>query len=259
MPPCLIVARKEIRDHLRDTRSLTSTVLYALMGPIVVMLVSLSRSSQGNSRPTLLLSMVSVFALVSAFAGGMNVAMDSMAGERERRSLVPLLLTPAARFDIVIGKWIAASIVGLGALAMTVIGFLGVLVWGASASLLSYAPQLSIWVLLGLLPLALLGSAFHLLVAANSRSTKEAHTWLSMAVFIPMIVGMFLVFFPGWAGSWWFVAPIVGQQSLIARAIEGQPVSLLHGLVLAVVTATSAVPALLATGGVLDRDDVLAG
>jgi sodium transport system permease protein len=234
-----------------------STALYALMGPIVVMLVSVSRSGEGTRRPVLLLSMASVFSLVAAFTGSMNVAMDSMARERERRSLVPLLLNPVSRLDLVIGKWIAANVFGIGAVVLTMAGFLSVLTWGVPQSLPALAGQLFMWVVFGLIPLALLGSAVHLLVAANSRTAKEAHGWLSMVVFVPMLVGMFAVFFPGWIGRWWFVAPIVGQQSLIARSIAGQPVSLLQTVALAAVTVAAAVPALLAASGVLNRDDVL--
>jgi ABC-type Na+ efflux pump permease subunit len=259
MTASLIVARKEIRDHVRDTRSVASTALYALMGPVVVKLVSFSRAAEGTGGPRVLLSMASVFALVAAFAGGMNVAMDSMAGERERRSLVPLLLTPVPRSDLVIGKWIAANVFGVVSVGLTVTGFGLLLTWGASQSLQALAAQLVVWVLCGLIPLALLGSAVHLLVAANSRTTKEAHSWLSMTVFVPMLVGMFMVFFPGWTDGWRFVAPIAGQQSLIARILEGQPVSLLHGVVLAALTLAAAVPPLLATRGVLNRHDVLVG
>src|SRR5512139_1757686 len=102
MRDSLVVARKEIRDHRRDTRSLASTAMYALMGPAVVLLVTFSPVGGGNRRPDLLLSMASVFALVAAFTGGMNIAMDSMAGERERRSLVPLLLNAVPRLSVVV-------------------------------------------------------------------------------------------------------------------------------------------------------------
>ena len=119
---CVIVARKELVDHLRDTRSLLSTSLQALMGPAVVLLVSFSGAMRREASPTLLLSMMSVFALVTAFAGGMNVAMDSTAGERERRSLVPLLMNPVSRRDVVLGKWIATSLFAAGALAINITG-----------------------------------------------------------------------------------------------------------------------------------------
>ena len=92
----MTVALKEIRDHLRDRRSLTSAALYALMGPVVILLVAQSAAAERGGAG-LLLSMMSVFALVSAFTGGMYLALDSTAGERERGSLVPLLLNPVSR------------------------------------------------------------------------------------------------------------------------------------------------------------------
>ena len=103
----LIVARKEIRDHLRDTRSLVSSAFYALMGPLVVGMVSIA--VRGEKSSAVLLSMASVFVLVATFVGGMNIAMDSIAGERERRSLLPLLMNPLLRRDVVLGKWLAIS------------------------------------------------------------------------------------------------------------------------------------------------------
>ena len=68
MTPSLAVAAKEIRDHARDVRSLLSSELMALMGPAVVFLVSLSDRARGPEGATVLLGMLSVFALVSAFA-----------------------------------------------------------------------------------------------------------------------------------------------------------------------------------------------
>jgi sodium transport system permease protein len=236
-----------------------STALQALMGPAVVLPVSFSRDARGGTSPTLLLSMMTVFALVSAFAGGMNVAMDSTAGERERRSLIPLLLNPVSRQDVVLGKWIATTVFANGALAINISGVVLVLSGRAPALLAAYAPNLLTWVAFGLVPLATFSAALELLIAATCRTAKEAHTWLTMVVFIPMLVGMFLVFFPGRIGDWWFVVPVVGQQVLIGRGLEGQPVSLLHSMVLALVSAVAAIPPLVLAARVFDRDDLLAG
>ncbi len=137
MSDCLTVAWKEIRDHARDTRSLTSSALYALMGPVVVMLVSTSeRAAEGG--PQVLLGMMSVFTLVSTFAGGMNIAMDSTAGERERRSLVPLLLNPTPRLHLIVGKWIGVAVFALAGLAVNLAGFTVVLESRAPASLVEF-------------------------------------------------------------------------------------------------------------------------
>jgi ABC-type Na+ efflux pump permease subunit len=93
MTVVMMIMRKELQDHLRDVRSVVSATLLAVLGPAVVLPVSLSGQAGGSSQDGVLVGMLSVFALVSAFAGANDLAMDVTAGERERRSLVPLLLT----------------------------------------------------------------------------------------------------------------------------------------------------------------------
>jgi ABC-type Na+ efflux pump permease subunit len=93
MNPVITIARKEVVDGLRDVRSVMASLFYALMGPAVVGLVAMA--TRANAKPeaesAVLTGMMAIFTLVSAFVGGMNVAMDTVAGERERRSLLPLL------------------------------------------------------------------------------------------------------------------------------------------------------------------------
>jgi sodium transport system permease protein len=253
----LIVARKEIVDHLRDRRSLMSAIAYALMGPAIVMLISFSPKGREPAMPVIMMSMMSVFALVSAFMGGMNIAMDVMSGERERRSLLPLLMTPVTPRNVVIGKWIAASTFGLGALIVNVAGLVIVLATRAPAMLATHAGLLASWAMLGLAPLALFGASLEILVAGLSRTMKEAGTSLTLLVFAPMIVGMFLVFFPV-SGGWWSVVPVVGQQIVIDAGMRGAPALSLHLIVLALVTALSGWAPLVAAERVLSRDDVAA-
>ena len=255
MNPFVVVARKEILDHLRDRRAVLSSAMIALLGPGVVLLVSLSGRTRGQESEPVLLGMLSVFALVSSFAGAIDIAMDSTAGERERRSLCPLLLNPISRRDVIIGKWLAVTVFALAAVAFNSLGSAVVLAWAAPALLASRAPQLLLWITLGLVPLALLGAALSLLVAVLCRSSKEAHTALRFLVFVPMLVGMFLVFFPTWVGKAWLLMPIVGQQALIGLRESSVPVA--RGVILAMVTLVAAVLALVGAGRALNRDDVL--
>jgi sodium transport system permease protein len=255
MSPALVVARKEILDHLRNTRSLLSSAMMALMGPSVVLLVSLSGRIRGHDGEPVLVGMLSVFALVSSFAGAIDIAMDSTAGERERRCLLPLLLTPVRRTDFILGKWLAVTAFALAAVAVNGIGSLSVLGWAAPALLASRARQFLLWMALGLVPLALLGAAWSVFVATLCRSTKEAHTALTAVTFMPMIVGMFLVFFPGWIGRAWFLLPIAGQQALIGLGEPAVPVA--RAIVLALVTVAAALPALAGAARALSRDDIL--
>ena len=139
----LIVARKEIRDHLRDTRSLVSSAFYALMGPLVVGMVSIA--VHGEKSSAVLLSMMSIFALVAVFVGGMNVAIDAIAGERERRSLLPLLMNPLLRRDVVLGKWLAISTFAVAGLVVNLLGFAIVIAFSGSRQLKAYSPSQQQW------------------------------------------------------------------------------------------------------------------
>src|SRR5260370_11806765 len=121
----LVVAQKEIVDGLRDVRSVMSSLLYALMGPLVVGLVSIAirPETKTGAGGAVLVGMMSVFTLVAAFVGGMNVAMDTVPGERQRRSLLPLLLNPVPRLRIVLGKWLAVSLFSVLGLILNLLGF----------------------------------------------------------------------------------------------------------------------------------------
>jgi sodium transport system permease protein len=203
------------------------------------MLVSFSRAAGEDSRPGRLLGVMSVFALVSAFTRGMNIAMDTTSGERERRSLLPLLLTPVSPRDIVVGKWMAASAFALAAVAINLAGLTIVLGTRAPATLYANEVTLVLWAVLGLVPLALLGAALEMVVAMTCRTMKQAHTWLSSVVFVPMLIGMYLVFFPVAVNSWLITLPVVGQQIAIESGMHGRPVSLWHMSALAVATLVS--------------------
>jgi sodium transport system permease protein len=218
--------------------------------------VSMSDRLRHQDGSPVILGMLSVFALVSSFIGGVDIAMDSTAGERERQSLLPLLLNPVRRSSVVLGKWIAVTVFALASLALNCAGLILVLAWASPATLASHAPRLAAWIAFGLVPLAGLGAACNLLVAAMCRSTKEAHSALRFLAFVPMIVGLFLVFFPAAIGRTWFVLPIAGQQALIGMA--GHPVPLGGAAILALVTTAAVAPALAGAVLLLNRDEMLA-
>jgi hypothetical protein len=128
----------------------------------------------------------------------------------------------------------------------------------APESFVAAAPPFFGRLCLGLIPLALMGAALQLLVSTRCRSTKEAQSWLMMVVFVPMVAGMGVVFFPGWTDRWWMIAPIVGQQVMIAGGLGGDGVSLLESLTLAGTTAACTIAMLFVGSAGLNQDDVLA-
>jgi sodium transport system permease protein len=252
------VARKELVDHLRDGRALASAALYILMGPLVVGLVMFAVGSGGDGAGARLLPvMASVFALVAAFSGSMSVAMDMIAGERERRSLLPLLMNSVSRFEIVVGKWLAASVFAVGGLLVNVLAFGAVLAFAAATP--DTATPLLVLMAPALVTLALAAAALQILVSTLCRNLKEANTYLSMMIFVVMGVGMWLAFRPQSAAGWWYLAPIAGQQFLLQRGLATGELPILESLILAATTAASAVLALVYAGRLMRRDAIVYG
>ena len=61
--------------------------------------------------------------LLLAFIGGMQLAIDATAGERERQSLEPLLATPASREAIISAKVLATAAFALLSIAVTLLAY----------------------------------------------------------------------------------------------------------------------------------------
>jgi len=178
--------------------------------------------STPQSRSGALLNMVPLILVLSLFMGGMGVATDSTAGERERGSLEPLLINPVPRWAFVAGKLMAtacfsggAMLISLGGLALlprvvsfTDFGGVFALPFGVTFVLL--------------LPLMVTAGAMQMVVASFARSFKEAQTTLGLLNLVPALPGMFMVFLPVVPKAWMFVVPMLSEEVLISRLVRGE-------------------------------------
>jgi sodium transport system permease protein len=80
-----------------------------------------------SQNATKIISMVPLFLVMVVFIGGLAIAIDTTAGERERLSLVALLSNPVPPSGIVIGKWLAAVVFAQLSFALTLVGTLAVI------------------------------------------------------------------------------------------------------------------------------------
>jgi sodium transport system permease protein len=234
------------------------------MGPAVVLLVLFARTNPDPAAPQRpWTTMAAVFAVMAAFTGAMSVATDMVAGERERRSLLPLLVSACSRRSVIIGKWLAASLFAWGSLLINVAAFGLVFAWAevvpsATPSVVLMAPAL--------LMLALLASALEILISTVCRNTKEANTYLSMVVFAVMAGAMWLGFRPEASQGWLHLVPLAGQQRLLGIGFAGGPSSLVQTATVAVesalltwTTAAATALALVAAGSIFQRDEAVYG
>jgi hypothetical protein len=113
--PALIVARRELNDHLRDWRILTPMVLLVVILPFVINYASRelldfaagfgAQIPEAQIYPVLLL-VVGFFPITVALI----LALESFVGEKERRSLEPLLNSPLSALQLYSGKFLASLI-----------------------------------------------------------------------------------------------------------------------------------------------------
>ena len=171
------------------------------------------------------LAMIPLFLLVAAFMGGMHLAIDSTAGERERGSLEALLINPVTTRQVVLGKWLATVLVTWLAVAVTLLGFLVVLRFaplGALGVRAHIGPAEVAGMLLVVLPVTLFAAALQMLVSTFARTFKEGQTYASLLALVPMAPGLALMTTQGKPALWTSVLPIVGQTMLMNELLRGE-------------------------------------
>jgi sodium transport system permease protein len=135
-----------------------------------------------------------MFLVIFAMVGGMYTAMDISAGEKERKTLEALLMTPASRTEIVTGKFLAVAAVSVVTilLSMAAIFVTAPLI---SGSLGEMDLTLNVSAALIMLPVAVLLAAMFaallLAVSIFARSYKEAQNYVTplyLLAVLPVIV-----------------------------------------------------------------------
>jgi sodium transport system permease protein len=181
--------------------------------------------------------------LLLAFIGGMQLAIDATAGERERQSLEPLLATPASREAIISGKILATAVFTLLSVATTLVMFrvIFAIVPTGYADLSMDLPWPALArLLVVVLPVVLLGATVLTALAAFARSHREAQGYLPLLMFLPILPTLYLMVAPVKTQLWMLAVPFLGQNQMILRILRGErvtaaewAVSLVAGLVLA--------------------------
>jgi sodium transport system permease protein len=196
----------------------------AILQPVVVNVIDVSTPS---ARATLLLGMLSYVILLVTLLGGLHLAIDATAGERERGSLEALLTVPAARAQLIYGKILAAAVMMVLALALVTaaivvaLDFVPLETFGMSAN---FGPPVAWRVFLTVLPFALLGAALLTVVASFTKSYKEAQSWLGIAMLVPTVpiaVAGVLSVQPSAA---LMLVPSLSQHLVIQGLMRGDPV-----------------------------------
>jgi sodium transport system permease protein len=206
--------------------------------------------SSPQSRAGALLAFLPYMLILGAFLGGMYLAIDTTAGERERQTLEALLINPVKRSQILAGKLLATTAFAFAALAISIVGFIVFLRFMPTGSLglsIRLDAVTAALALMTIAPLALLAASSETLLAAFSKSFREAQTWLSMLMIVPALPSLVMAVNPVKPVAWMYAAPLLSQHVIISQLVRGESVepwqfaisivcTLALGLVLAFIT-----------------------
>ena len=194
--------------------------------PIMIKDVDLSTP---KSRAILAVIFLPYVLMITAFTGATHLAMDTTAGEKERKSLEPLLITPVPRWQIMTGKMLTTMAFAMASLALTLVSFRIVLPFmpvGAFGMDLTLGLVTLLKILLVVSPVAILAAALLTLLAAFAKSYREAQSYMGLVILIPMVPSLIFMANPVKAEGWMMSIPLFSQNMLIGELIRDEAVPL---------------------------------
>jgi sodium transport system permease protein len=198
-----------------------------------------------------------LYVLFAPFIVVFAMAADTSAGERERKSLQPLLAHSVSALHIVLGKFLALAVVNVVGTAVCVAASLLLIERSAITELgLNVATDAATGLILclRLTPLALLVAAVQLAFGLFAKGVKEAQQTLWLLSVAPLFAGMALLYRPDIeAGTW----PLLWEIKALAGPLLGATAPLAPFPIVAMVELGIAAVLLLAGAQRLRSESVL--
>lgn len=206
--------------------------------------------------------LVPPFIMFTVFIGGVYLAIDATSGERERGSLEPLMTLPVPRWQLMLGKYLAAYVFTAFALVLQMVAFYMAF---RSVEADNFSEGTGFFVATALhlvvtaIPLMAFTVGIQMIIAALTRSFKEAQTWLGLLPIGPAIPGLAMVFLPVGGKLWMMLVPVLSQVVLMGEIVRGTTVPLGHELAAAGTTLAAAAVLLWLAGRLYERDEIIFG
>jgi len=208
--------------QIASLRLIARGVSPTIANPVQIQEIEVSSAQQ---RAATVLSFIPLMLMIAAFTGGMQIATDSTAGERERGSLEPLLVNPVPRGVLVAGKWMAATCAAMLSVALTA---------GLSVAQLQFVPLQDLGIrfrlgpnevlgmLAAILPLCPLTAAVQTYIGTYARSFKEAQSYMGVLISMMMLPALLSSLYPIADRVWMYPVPVIGQYLLLTAFLGGR-------------------------------------
>ena len=183
-----------------------------------------------QKRTANVLNFIPIYVLMAAFVAGLGIAIDGTAGERERKSLEPLLINPIRPIDIIFGKWFASGTFALlGMLATLVLCVVAMFALPIEEIGLSFeiSTKQALALLMVSLPVPYIAASLQILLGLFAKSFKDAQSYIGILVILPMVPVIIRQFMPFVTEPWMAGIPIFAQSVLMMDVLAGSGYSFL--------------------------------
>lgn len=219
----MIVTRREVRDQFRDWRIITPIILLTLFFPAlmnftasqaVAFVQRYGADLIGERLIPFLLMVVGFFPISISLV----IALESFVGEKERRSIEPLLSSPLSDLQLYVGKLLASMVPPL------IAAYLGIAVYVIGLNLrIGYKPDVTLLILIVLLTSvqAVVMVSAAVVISTQTTSTRAANL-LASFVIIPMALLIqaesIIMFWGRYSALWLIIAALILISTLLIRA-----------------------------------------
>jgi sodium transport system permease protein len=155
------------------------------------------------------------------FTGGLSAALDASAGERERKTLEALLLTPAPRSRILVGKILAVTTISLvsavAAIGSMLLALSQIPLVGTRVTLSPLAASVMVW-----LAILLAGTFSSLTVALGTlaKNFRQGQAFSTPLYFITIFPASIILFIPNFNPNLaYYLIPIFNAVLVLRDAI----------------------------------------
>ena len=218
-----------------------------------------------DSAGELLVGLLPYVIVMWAFYGGMSIAGDLVAGEKDKTTLETLLITPVSRNQIVLGKFLALTSICLMSSFSTALGLavVGIVRPPGSEEILKngagVSPAAFVLIVLLMIPTAALFASALIAVSSYAKNPREAQTYMTSLSFLVVFPGMFSQFIglTDYGTKMWInFIPILNTANNLRNVLLGKAefVPLLITVIISTVLASLA---LLRTVTLVNREEVL--
>ena len=188
--------------------------------------INVSDVASPQARNAQILSIMPYLIIMLIMAGGMYLAIDTTAGEREKGSLEPLLTQPLRRHTVLLAKLAATIVFSAMTFLLALIGIALAFKYAPIDSISIDANFLKVAkVFLFCLPFVFVGCAIMVLMASYTKSHKEAQSYLSMVMLVPSLPLVILAFLspqPSASNMW---VPSLSQSLIMIETFKGEEIS----------------------------------